>query len=228
MRWYGHDIAAKTFRAAMASGALHHGWILAGPKGIGKASFALKIAHALLDNGQPEQTAALIKAGSHPDLKTLRRLPKETAKSDDEVGVAEHDLKRNISVDQIRALGPLLGSKPSMGPRRAILIDAIDDLERGAANALLKNLEEPPQGTIFLCISHAPGRLLPTILSRCQMVRFEPLMDTDMRAAIRETKPDIAASELDLLVKAGQGAPATHWNLRGWALMNWMPQWRKL
>ncbi|NWM20145.1 DNA polymerase III subunit delta', partial [Escherichia coli] len=76
-------------------------------------------------------------------------------------------------------------TKPSFSPRRVIVIDAIDDLERGGANALLKNLEEPPAGTIFLLVSHAPGRLLPTIRSRCRLLRFEALPDADVAAILR-------------------------------------------
>ena len=87
-----------------------------------------------------------------------------------------------------------------------MLIDAADDLERNGANALLKNLEEPPAGTVFLLVSHAPGRLLPTIRSRCRLLRFEPLDDADMRAALRDAgaKP---ADEIDALVRVGQGSP---------------------
>ena len=109
------------------------------------------------------------KPRSHPDFKLLERLPKANSE----------ELARSITVDQVRGLQPLFATTPSLSPRRVVLIDAIDDLERSAANALLKNLEEPPAGTIFLLVSHAPGRLLPTIRSRCRLLRFDPLDDDD-------------------------------------------------
>src|SRR3546814_13459897 len=87
------------------------------------------------------------------------------------------DRAAGISIDQVRALQPLLQSTPVLSPWRAIIVDSIDDLARAAANALLKSLEEPPPATIFLLVSHAPGRLLPTIRSRCRMMRFQPLPD---------------------------------------------------
>ena len=206
MRWIGHDRAETELRNAASSGKLHHGWILSGPRGLGKAAFAHIIAHWLLDHGDAAKTASLIAAGSHPDFKLLQRLPKETAKDSDQP-VAEADLKRNISVDQIRKLGPLLSTRPSIAPRRVILIDSVDDLEREGANALLKNLEEPPEGTIFLGVSHAPGRLLPTIRSRCQLLRFDLLNDADMAEAISQAIPDISEPELAALMRAGGGSP---------------------
>ncbi len=206
MKWYGHDRAWDELRHAVSVGKLHHGWILGGPRGIGKAAFATNAAHWLLDHGEPAKTAALIAAGSHPDFRVLQRLPKDTVKDTDEP-VAEGDLKRNISVKQIRELGPLLSSRPSIAPRRIILIDSIDDLDREGANALLKNLEEPPEGTIFFAVSHAPGRLLPTIRSRCQTLRFDPLSDADMADAIEQAIPDIDDRERATLIRAGGGSP---------------------
>jgi DNA polymerase-3 subunit delta' len=88
-----------------------------------------------------------------------------------------------------------------------IVIDSIDDLERGGANALLKNLEEPPAGTIFLLVSHAPGQLLPTIRSRCRLLRFEPLGDEQVARILRSELPEVSASEIDALVRAGEGSP---------------------
>ena len=99
----------------------------------------------------------MIEAGSHPDLKLLQRLPRDEKKP-------EQGLARSIRVDQVRELDHFLGVKATYSDRRVVVIDTADDLERpGASNALLKNLEEPPAGTVFLLVSHAPGRLLPTI-----------------------------------------------------------------
>ena len=114
---------------------------------------------------------------------------------------------RNISIDQARSLQKLLGVTPSLSDWRAIVIDAIDDMESAAANALLKNLEEPPQKTVFLMVSHAPGRLLPTIRSRCRLLRFGPLDRAGMEAALADALPDSDPAEIGALAALGQGAP---------------------
>ena len=194
----------------MASSRLHHGWLLAGPEGIGKAGFAHWAAELLLCDAAPEragQIGSLLAAGSHPDFRVLRRLSKDDDKDAGEGDTGAANLKRNISVDQIRELQPMLANRPALSDRRVIVIDSADDLERSAANALLKSLEEPPAGTIFLLISHAPDRLLPTIRSRCRIVRFEPLSPDQMRQAIIARRPDIEPEELEALVRTGHGSP---------------------
>lgn len=206
---YGNSSAHNAFAAAVDSGAMHHAWIFAGPEGVGKAAFAMLAARRILAGpGQPsdfsiptgDRTQQLIDAGAHPDIRILRRLPKNPDKPG-------QDLARSIKVDQVRELDAFLGTKPTYSDRRVVVIDAADDLERNGANALLKNLEEPPAGTVFLLISHAPGRLLPTIRSRCRMLRFEALGDADMRAALADA--GVASGEIDALVRVGEGSPAT-------------------
>jgi DNA polymerase-3 subunit delta' len=206
---YGNLQARQAFSAAIDGGSMHHGWIFAGPEGVGKARFAMLAARRILAGpGQSDdfaipsgdRTQQLIDAGSHPDLKLLQRLPRDDKKP-------EQGLARSIRVDQVRELDHFLGVKPTYSDRRVVVIDTADDLERpGASNALLKNLEEPPAGTIFLLISHAPGRLLPTIRSRCRMLRFEALDDADMRAALGDA--GVASQEIDELIRVGQGSPA--------------------
>jgi DNA polymerase-3 subunit delta' len=206
---YGNLAARQAFSAAIDSGSLHHGWIFAGPEGVGKAQFAMLAARRLLAGpGQPDDFAIppgdraqhLIDAGSHPDLKLLQRLPRDEKKP-------EQGLARSIRVDQVRELDHFLGVKATYSDRRVVVIDTADDLERpGASNALLKNLEEPPSGTVFLLISHAPGRLLPTIRSRCRMLRFEALDDAEMRAALVDA--GVASDEIEELIRVGQGSPA--------------------
>jgi DNA polymerase-3 subunit delta' len=139
----------------------------------------------------------LLEAGSHPDFKILQRLPRANSE----------DLARSITVDQVRSLQPLFATTPSLSSRRVVVIDAIDDMERGGANALLKNLEEPPAGTIFLLVSHAPGRLLPTIRSRCRIVRLGPLDDAHVRLVLRRALPEAETSEIDSLVRVAAGVP---------------------
>jgi DNA polymerase-3 subunit delta' len=209
----GNQPARDALAAALASGALHHAWLFAGPEGVGKSSFAHAAAARMLaealephklspgwDVPENSQTAHLLASGAHPDFRTLARLPKDADKPDEA-------LARSITIAQVRTLQPLFATKPALSPRRVILIDAIDDLERGGANALLKNLEEPPQGTIFLLVSHAPGRLLPTIRSRCRLLRFEALEDGHVAQILRGELPDATPDEIDALVRAGEGSP---------------------
>ncbi|MBL0924818.1 MAG: DNA polymerase III subunit delta' [Sphingomonadaceae bacterium] len=201
---FGHDAPWRQFSSALDGGKLHHGWILAGPRGIGKSAFALRAASALVD---PEGLyGGMIARRSHPDIIEIKRLPKEAPKEDEETDT-DAELKRSITIDQIRRVQAALTTRPGLSSKRAVIIDAADDLERSGANALLKSLEEPPLGTYFLLISHASDRLLPTIRSRCQMLRFEPLNDSDMTLALREAAPEASSEDIAILVKAGKGAP---------------------
>ena len=215
---FGHDAAVRAFRAAMDSGRLHHAWLLAGPEGIGKALFADKAALRVLAEGAgPEvnalgldvpddhPVARLAAAGSHPDLMRLERLTREGGT----------DLARSITVDQVRRLQRLFATTASLSPWRAVVIDAADDLERNAANALLKNLEEPPPQTVFLLVSHAPERLLPTIRSRCRVLRLSPLRPDAMTSALSAALPDADEEEIADLAVVGQGAPGRAIAYRG-------------
>lgn len=212
MELIGNQAARAAFLAAMRGDTLHHAWLFTGPEGVGKASFARAAAlrllaeaaagHALPEGSIPADnaTARLIAAGSHPDYRELARLPKDPDKPDEA-------LARSITIGQVRALQPMFAVRPSFSSRRVVLIDAVDDLERAGANALLKNLEEPPLGTIFLLVSHAPGRLLPTIRSRCRLLRFDPLTASEIATILRAHLPEASVSEIDALVRAGEGSP---------------------
>lgn len=208
----GQEKPRQIFRQAFDKGTLHHAWILAGQKGSGKSGFAKQTAEFLLDADSATPSKPLLLAGSHPDFRILQRGPK-TDKEDRkarEYGIdalEEHELKRNISVAQVRSLQSLLSTQASISRYRVIIIDSIDDLESGGANALLKNLEEPPKDTIFLLISHTPERLLPTIRSRCQILRFEPLAEAQMREALLKLSPKLDEAELCALIAAGEGSP---------------------
>jgi DNA polymerase-3 subunit delta' len=202
--YVGHDKAWRQFATAYESGKTHHGWILAGPRGLGKSAFALRAAALLVD---PENSYSnMIARGSHPDILSVKRLPKEALKDDEDISDAT-EFKRSITVDQIRSLQQSLTTRPGLSDRRAIIIDAADDLERGGANALLKSLEEPPVGTFFFLVSHASDRLLPTIRSRCQILRFEALSDSDMANALQQAAPEVSATEIDALIRLGNGTP---------------------
>lgn len=213
MRLIGNESARHALAAAMEGGALHHAWLIAGPEGVGKGSFARTAALRMLAAAaEPAalapgwevpgetRTAHLFASGAHPDYRELVRLPKDPDKPDEA-------LARSITIAQVRSLQALFATKPALSDRRVIVIDSIDDLERGGANALLKSLEEPPAGTIFLLVSHAPGRLLPTIRSRCRLLRFEALDPEQVSAIVREALPDATPREIDALVRAGEGSP---------------------
>jgi DNA polymerase-3 subunit delta' len=144
----------------------------------------------------PEHSIAkLVGAGSHPDFRWLERLERATG-----------GLARNISVDQVRSLGELLAVTPSMSPWRAIVIDAADDLETSAANALLKMLEEPPANTLFFLVSHAPGRLLPTIRSRCRRLDFGRLGNDAMTSLLSRSLPDENSTKIARLIEFSNGS----------------------
>ncbi len=210
MRLIGHGAAVDGFVAQWCSGRMPHAWLIAGPQGIGKRRFADAAAAFLLADaaGPPvltggfavpadHPTLALIEAGSHMDLRVIERLRRERT----------GDLAGSIGIDQIRELASLLHNKAGLSPWRVVLIDAVDDLARPAANALLKNLEEPPANTVFLLISHQPARLLPTIRSRTRLLRLRPLDDAETAAVLETALPDAEAGERTTLARLAEGAP---------------------
>jgi DNA polymerase-3 subunit delta' len=216
---FGHDSAIAAFRLGLDGGRLHHAWLIAGPEGIGKASLAARMALRVLAEGQgridlpgldvPDRhpAAHLLAAGSHPDFVRLERLPNEKSTSG--------ELARNINVDQVRGLSRLFSTTSSMSPWRVVLIDSIDDLEGAAANALLKNLEEPPPHSLFLLVSHASARLLPTIRSRTRLLRLAPLDDDAMTSALRAALPNADDAEIAELRAVGEGSPGRALAFRG-------------
>lgn len=205
----GQDRAVEQFASAWASRKLHHAWLLAGPRGVGKATFAHTVARRVLSDaaGPPSdlpgiETAddhpivKLIQAGSHPDMRWLERLLDE--KTDKRA--------RSISVEQVRDLGDFLNLTPALSSWRVAVIDAADDLERSAANALLKMLEEPPANTLFFLVSHAPGRLLPTIRSRCRRVDFQNLDDDAMTSILEAQAPSLSGAERGRIIAMSFGS----------------------
>jgi DNA polymerase-3 subunit delta' len=182
---------------------MHHGWLLAGREGLGKASFARAAAAELVaEPGVPQPSVE-----AHPDILTLSPLPAndDEAKKRDEG--KPYLLKRSISVDQVRALQRRLTTRPTLGARRAVIIDSADLLEKSAVNALLKSLEEPPQGTFFLLVVHALGRLLPTVRSRCLIVRFHPLTDAEVAQALDAAAPELDAETRRAALAVSGGSP---------------------
>ena len=205
----GQDRAVGQFSDAWKRGALHHAWLLAGPKGVGKATFAREAATRVLadaagppvdapalETPEDHRIARLVEAGSHPDLRWLERL----------VNDKTNNLARNITVDQARSLGDLFDLTPALSPWRVVVIDSIDDLEKSAANALLKMLEEPPANTIFFLVSHSPGRLLPTIRSRCRRLDFQSLGDEAMTSVLAKALPEQKDFERARVIAAAGGS----------------------
>ncbi|HEY6047625.1 MAG TPA: DNA polymerase III subunit delta', partial [Sphingomicrobium sp.] len=205
----GQDKAVEQFAAAWAGRKLHHAWLLGGPKGVGKASFAHAAARRVLADaaGPPfdlprletpddHPIVKLVEAGSHPDMRWLERLPKEKGEG----------LARNINVGQVRALGEFLSLSAALSPWRVAVIDTVDDLEASGANALLKMLEEPPPNSLFFLVSHAPGRLLPTIRSRCRRLDFQKLDDDAMTSILTEHAPGLSAAERQSIISMSFGS----------------------
>jgi DNA polymerase-3 subunit delta' len=212
VRLRGHHDIAGTILSAYRSGRLHHGLLLHGPRGIGKATFAFRFAHHLLrhpraaasptdlDPGEPGSALhRQIATGAHASVLHLTR------PQDREGG----KFRTAITVDEIRRVGNLLQHTAHDGGHRVVIVDSADDMNANAANALLKNLEEPPGHCVFLLISHQPGALLSTIRSRCQAYRFHPLGDEDVLAVLEsvgEPLPKDAETRRALLAQAA-GSP---------------------
>ena len=200
--YIGHDRAWAAWRRALAGERMHHGWILAGRRGVGKSAFAMAAARELVAQpGSPQPD------GDHPDILYLSHPPKNDTEARKQEAGKPFELARNIKVDQIRALQKRLTTRPTLGPRRAVIIDPADDMEAPTANALLKSLEEPPAGTYFLLVTHRIGRLLPTIRSRCRVLNFPRVSDVDMEEVLRREAPQADAEMREAAIAAASGSP---------------------
>lgn len=185
---FGQAAAETELARALASGRMHHAWLLTGREGIGKATLAYRFARAALAAPAerdliPEGTLALpsgaitakqVRALSHPGLILIRRPWSRENKR----------LATVITVDEVRRLKGFLQHSAGEGAYRVVILDRAEEMNTAAANALLKSLEEPPVRTVFLLVSSEPGRLLPTIHSRCRRLELKPLGETDLLAAI--------------------------------------------
>ena len=203
MTLLGHDEAWHAWREAMTSTRMHHAWILAGLEGLGKGSFARAAAAELVrEPGVPHPPA-----DRHPDILIPEHPPENKEEAKKREDGQPYRTKRSIPIDEIRALQHRLTTRPTLGSRRAVIIDPADDLEKSAVNALLKSLEEPPVGTFFLLIAHRPGRLLPTIRSRCRTLRFQPLPPPEVEQVLRRAAPQADAQTIAAAVAAAEGSP---------------------
>lgn len=208
---FGHAEAADRIAAAYRAGKLHHALLLAGPRGIGKATLAFHVARHLL--GHPNAAEApdrIAPADPHSPLfrqVAMRAHPALlhlTRPRDDRTG----KFRTVITVDEVRGLGRFLSLTTHDGGWRVVVADAVDDMNVNAANALLKNLEEPPPRTLFLLLAHSLGSVLPTIRSRAQTIRLQPLSEADMAptlAALSQAMP--APEHLAALLRLSGGSP---------------------
>lgn len=192
---FGHEAAEAAFLSAFRSGRLHHAWLIEGASGIGKARLAERIAAYLLGARGPSSSPfdapaddpvmRAILAGNHPDLSVQRRELNDKGK-----------LAQDITVEQIRQMGHFFSMKPAMGGWRVGIVDAIDEANRNAANALLKTLEEPPAQSILLLINHRSKPILPTIRSRCRTLQLSVLSKEDCERALEAAGAPREAGQL--------------------------------
>lgn len=208
----GQERAEQRFDAALDAGRLHHAWLIRGPLGVGKATLAYRLARRILSpdgSGDLGPEEALLRAGAHPGFFELRPA------WDEKKGRA----KGAIGVDEARRLQGFLQMRRPDGGWRVALVDAADDLTTEAANALLKTLEEPPERVLFLLVSHAPGRLLSTIRSRCRALDAQTLTHQACVDAARAAAPGLDEVAADRLALLADGAPGAALRLRafgGW------------
>ena len=210
--FFGHPDGEGAFIDGIRSGRLHHAWLIGGPHGIGKATLAYRVARSLLalaaepgatlvdlnvpiDKPAFRQVAAL----SHPNLAVLRRTPATDKKA----------ASSTIPVDAVRRALNVFESTAADGGYRICIVDSAEDLTVASANALLKVIEEPPPRSVFLIVSHAPQRLLPTIRSRCRRLLLRPLADDHIRAVVASLGSpwaDAADDLLDRAIEFGEGS----------------------
>lgn len=210
---FGQARAEADFLDAYNTGRLHSGWLITGPRGVGKATLAWKIARFLLSeaptggmfgDAPPAATsldisadnpdARLVQSGAHPRLTVVRRPYNHDTKK----------LRQEITVDAVRGLKDFFHMSAADGGRRVVIVDAADEMNRNAANAILKELEEPPAKTTLLLIAHQPSRLLPTIRSRCRELRCGRLNPDDLQSALSQA--GLEATNVDGLATLCEGS----------------------
>lgn len=210
-RLFGHQEAEQFLAQSYRSGKGHHAILIEGPEGIGKATLALRFANHVLSHPEPALAPETI---ADPDPASIvsrqissgasHNLLHLTRPVDDKTG----RVKSAITVDEVRRAGHFFSQTSGTGNWRIVIIDPADDLNRNAANAILKILEEPPKRAMFLVLSHAPGKLLPTIRSRCMPLRLMPLRESDMELALDNLGLSISPEKRNALLEASKGSVA--------------------
>jgi DNA polymerase III subunit delta' len=225
----GHDAVAEQFRQSLAHGRLASSYLFLGPSGIGKRAFAVKLAQALLCQacdpaelspcGQCE-ACLLAQAGNHPDLDAVQ-LPEDKRTLPVELFIGDREHRNQEGLCHNISLKPMLGS------RRVAIIDDADYLSIESANCLLKTLEEPPPGAVLILLATSRGRLLPTILSRTQLVRFTPLEGQIFEQLLVDREIVTDAKQAQLLAAHCHGSLERARELADpawWELQEWLPE----
>ncbi len=200
----GHEAAEAALVEAVTAGRLHHAWLLTGPPGIGKATLAFRFGRRLLAGGafdtlelpQSHPTFRRVAAGTHADLLTIERGFNEKTKKP----------RTEIVVDDVRDVTGFMHLTPAEGGWRVVVVDGAEFLNRSAANALLKVLEEPPPRAVLLLVCSAVGRLLPTIRSRCRMLRLGNLSEAVVAELLARSRPEIGQGERIRLAALSDGS----------------------
>jgi DNA polymerase-3 subunit delta' len=217
MELVGHEAAERVLLDSWNSGRMPHAWLISGRQGIGKATLAYRVARFALSQGaqqsgglfgdgtmaadslsvDPSSAICLqVGAGGHPDLLTIERSINPNTKK----------LRTEIVVEDVRRLTSFLSLTAAAGEWRVVIVDTADEMNRNAANALLKGLEEPPANTLFLLVCHAPGRLLPTIRSRCRTLNLAPLAESTVIDLLSRHAPDLPAADAAALARLSEGS----------------------
>ena len=203
----GHAAGEADLLRAWRADRLAHGWLITGPPGVGKATLAWRFARFVLAGGGTDDMAIdpddpvfrQLAAGANPDCRLVRRSYAGQQ--------ANARLRDEIAVDDVRALGPFLRLKPAAGGWRVVVVDAADQMNRNAQNALLKLLEEPPSRTVMLLVCDAPSRLLATVRSRCRRLALQPLAAGQVSAVMSMIRPDLSAADAGRLAALADGSP---------------------
>ncbi|MEE9140345.1 MAG: DNA polymerase III subunit delta' [Alphaproteobacteria bacterium] len=217
----GHDGAERALLEAHRSGRLAHAWLIAGPEGIGKATLAFRFARFVLAGGgepglfgsaaddlrvDPESTLfKRVASGGHADLVTVAR----------SIDPNSGKLRSEIVVADVRSVSAFLHMTAAEGGWRVVIVDPADDMNRNAANALLKILEEPPARALLLLVGHNPGRVPATIRSRCRRLTLRPLDDEAVETVLSRLRPDLAPADVAILARLAEGSPGGALRLAG-------------
>jgi len=185
----GHGSAIETLLTRYASGRMHHAWLLTGPRGIGKASFALQIAEHIFrhpnginaprdlqNKSVDDPIKGKIAACSHPNLLHMTR----------PYNFKDKKFRTQLTVEEIRQTVPFFGTSRGEDGWRVAIVDAADDMNASASNALLKILEEPPERTVFFILAHSPAKVMVTIRSRCQQLALNPLSEEEVLSVLEK------------------------------------------
>jgi DNA polymerase-3 subunit delta' len=216
----GHEAAEAAILTAIASGRLPHAWLLLGPRGIGKATLAFRFARYLLANpdaavdGGPglfgdaapeEPPSSLYLAPDHPVFRrTVSGGHTDLLVLDESSATGRTS---QIPVEAVRGLSPFLHQTAGEGGRRIVVVDALDEINTAGANALLKLLEEPPAGAVLILVAHSLARVLPTIRSRCRLLRMPPLAPAGVQAVLEQQAPEANGDDLAQAAALSQGSP---------------------